>query len=145
VWILSGHGLVVSNCFLKMNWFIFCVNQCFITNSNLATVTFLNFGLNWAKSFLRCRSMHLKLLYLFRIPIWLCEAGFSKSIKRNSDLDWFPKMTWEYHFQPLFPECEILCIENKHRSITELLAGWNCLSFFNRRKIKHSWLYIPSS
>ena len=77
---------------------------------------------------------------------YLCEVGFSsKSIKRNSDLDWFPKMTWEYHFQPLFPKYQILCAENKHKSITEWLAGWNCSSFFNRRKVKHGWLYIPSS
>jgi len=74
---------------------------------------------------------------------YLCEAGFSsKTVKWNSDLDWSPKMAWEYHFQPLFPECQILCVENKHKSITESLASWNCLSFFNRRKIKHGWLFL---
>jgi len=77
---------------------------------------------------------------------YLCGAGLSsKNIKRNSDLDWFPMMIWENHFQSLFPECQILCVENKNKSITEWLAGWNCLPFFNRRKIKHGWLYRPSS
>ena len=75
-------------------------------------------------------------------PAYLSEAGLSsKSIKWNSDLDWFPKMTWEYHFQALFPECQILCIENKHKSITDWLTDWNCLSFFNRRKIKQLAVY----
>jgi len=35
-------------------------------------VNFLKFGVDWAKSFLRCRSAHLKLLYLFKrlICVW---------------------------------------------------------------------------
>jgi len=79
--------LVFSNFFSKINRFIFNVNQCFIPNSNFATVAFLNFGVDWAKRLLRCRRAHLKLLYLFRI-LYLCGAGFSsKNIKRNSDLD----------------------------------------------------------
>jgi len=50
---------------------------------------------------------------------YLCGAGLSsKNIKRNSDLDWFPMMIWENHFQSLFPECQILCVENKNKSIT---------------------------
>jgi len=47
---LSGHRLVFSKCFIKMNRMIFNVKQCFIRNSNLATVTFPNFGVDWAKS-----------------------------------------------------------------------------------------------
>jgi len=46
---------------------IFNVNQCFIPNSYVATATFVNFGVDCAKDFLRCRSAHLKLLYLFKI------------------------------------------------------------------------------
>jgi len=29
----------------------------------------------------------------------------------------------------------ILCVESKHRSLTEWLTGWNCLAFFNKRKL----------
>jgi len=64
---LSRHGLVFSKCFIKMNWLIFNAKQHFIANSHLATVTLLNFGVAWAKSFQLCRSVHLKLLYLFQL------------------------------------------------------------------------------
>jgi len=30
-------------------------------------VTFLNFDVDWAASFLRCRSAHVNLLYLFKM------------------------------------------------------------------------------
>ena len=60
----------VLKSFIKMYWWIFNVEQCFIPNSYLATVTFLNFGVVWAKSFQCCRSTHLKLLYLFKILVW---------------------------------------------------------------------------
>jgi len=76
-------------------------------------VTFLNFGVDWAKSYVYTLS---KSAFEDIMPFpdtYLREAGFSsKSIKRNSDLDWFPKMTWEHHFQLLFQECQILCVEN---------------------------------
>jgi len=55
----------------------FNVEQCLIPNSYLATVIFPNFDVDWAKSFLRCRSTQLKLLYLFKYLGYLCEAGFS--------------------------------------------------------------------
>jgi len=38
-----------------------------IPNWYFATVTFLNFGVNRAKTFQRCRCVHLKLLHLFKI------------------------------------------------------------------------------
>jgi len=43
----------------------------------------------------------------------------------------------EYLFQPLFSDFHILCVENKHKSLTEWLTGWNCLSFSIREKFKH--------
>jgi len=145
VWILSGHGFVFLNCFSKMNWLIFNVNKCFTPNSYLVTVTFLNFGVDWEKTSLYVVEARSWSYYTFQ-DTYLCEAGFSsKNIKRNSDLDWFPKMTREYYFQPLFSGYQILCVENKHESVTEWLTGLNCLPFFNRREIQHGWLYIPSS
>ena len=72
----QGKSLFVfSEFLLKMNWFIFNVKQCFIPSSNLAPVTFLNFGVSWVKSSLRCRSAHLKLLYLFRILICVRQGS----------------------------------------------------------------------
>jgi len=51
-------------------------------------VTFLNFGVDWAKSYVYTLS---KSAFEDIMPFqdtYLCEAGFSsKSIKRNSDLD----------------------------------------------------------
>jgi len=61
----QGTGVFFSNCLLKMIWLIFSVNKYFIPNSYLVTVTFLNLGVDWAKSVLRCLSARLKLVYLF--------------------------------------------------------------------------------
>jgi len=68
---------------------------------------------------------------------YLFEAGLSSimTIKQNIDLNWFPRMAWDYLFHPLYPESQILCVENKHKSLPELLTGWRCLSFFNERKM----------
>jgi len=35
--------------------------------------------------------------------------------QRNVIVDWFPRLIWEYLCQPLFPESQILCAENKHK------------------------------
>jgi len=45
---------------------IFNVKQCFIPNSYAATVTYPNFGVDWVKSFQRCRGAHLKVIKPFR-------------------------------------------------------------------------------
>jgi len=45
---------------------IFNIKQCFIPNSHFATVTS---GVDWSKSFQRCRRAYLKLLYFFKILI----------------------------------------------------------------------------
>jgi len=37
-----------------MNWLIFYVEQCFIPNSYIVTVTFPNFGVDWTNSFSKC-------------------------------------------------------------------------------------------
>ena len=34
-----------------------------------------------------------------------------------------PKDDMEYLFQLLFPESQILCVENKHKSLNECLSG----------------------
>ena len=149
MWILSGYGLVFSNCFLEMNWLIFNVNEFFIpfSKSYLVTVTFLNFGVDWGKISLyvveaRSWSYHTFSRYL---SVWSRILLKKHKTKHRSRLIPKDDMRWECHFQPLFPECQILCVENKHESITEWPTGWNCFSFFNRRKIKHCWLYISSS
>jgi len=70
---------------------------------------------------------------------YMCEAGFSSWWPQNKtliiDLDWFPRMIWEYLFQPLFPENQILCVENKHeRPTTEWLTGLKLFVIFQKRK-----------
>ena len=43
--------------------------------------------------------------------------------KQNTDLHWFSRITWKYLFQPLFPESQVLCVENKHKSLlSEMLV-----------------------
>jgi len=54
-------------CFVKMNSLIFNFKKWLSPSSCLATAAFLNFGVDWAKSSQRCRSAHLKLLYLFQV------------------------------------------------------------------------------
>jgi len=44
-------------------------------------------------------------------------------------------MIWEYLFQPLFPENQILCVENKHeKPTTEWLTGLKLFVIFQKRK-----------
>jgi len=58
-----------------MSRLIFNVKQCFIPNTYLATVTFPNFGVDWAKSFQCLRIAHLKLLYYFKVFICVRQGS----------------------------------------------------------------------
>ena len=74
---------------------------------------------------------------------YLYEAGFSvMTIKQNIDLSWFPRMTWDYLFDPQFPESQILCVEIKHKSVSDWLVEIAC-HFSKKEKFK-TWLCIPS-
>jgi len=124
-------------CFKKVFWLIFNVKQFFFPNSYLATVTFPNFGVDCAKSFLvsTLPKRSFEVIAPFQ-NTYLCEAGFSSmmTIKQNIDFDWSTTMTSEYFFQPLFPESQILCVENKHKSLTEWLQLVEIFVIFQYKK-----------
>ena len=132
MWILSGHGLVFWKCFFRMNYLIVSVNQCFIPHSYVATVTFLN--LAWTGVFyavkVRIGSYHTFSKYLF---VWDRVLLNNHKTKCQSLLNLF---------QPPFPECQILCIENKHKSTTERLTGWNFLSFLIEEKFELDCIFL---
>jgi len=49
---------------------------------------------------------------------WLI-GGARGPIRRNRSNRRKTNPAQEYHFQPLFTECQILCVENKQKTITE--------------------------
>ena len=73
--------------------------------------------------------MHIWKIIVYLFKILKCERDFLNDDHKNIDLDWFPLMIWEYLLQPLLQDSQILHMENKHKSLTEWLTGWNCLSF----------------
>jgi len=133
------HGLDFSKCFIKMNWLTFSVLFQTMLHSKFKSCNwdFSKFWctVDWAKSF-QLSNCSFEVIIPFQNTC-LCESGFFSmmTIKQNIDLDWSPRMTWQYLFQPLFPESQILCEENKHKSLTEWLTDWNFLSFLNKRQI----------
>jgi len=70
-------------------------------------------------------------LNLFRFRVRFSSI---MTIKHNIILDWFPKMTWECLFQPLFPESQTLCAENKHKKLSEWLADLKFFVIFRQKR-----------
>jgi len=59
--------------------------------------------------------------------------------QRNVIVDWFPRLIWEYLCQPLFPESQILCAENKHkRSLSDWLVE---IVIFKQKKNSNMAVY----
>jgi len=122
----------------KFNWSYYTFSKCLSTcEAGFSSMSSLGINRN------RCFVLWP---YTFSKYLSTCEAGFSSmmTITQNIDIEWFSRMTLEYLFQPLFSESQILCVENRHKSRTEWLTGWNCFSFFNKRQIR-TWLCISSS
>jgi len=66
----------------------------------------------------------------------VCEAGFFSvmTMKQNIDLNWFPKLTWEYLYQPPLPESQILCVQNKFKKSQWVIGWWKLFVNFQRKK-----------
>jgi len=77
----------------------------------LAIVTFPYVGVGWAKRFQHCRGpiwsyyTFTKCLCVRQAsPQWWPQNKLAIIEENLIDLDWFPRLTWEYHFQPLFTD-----------------------------------------
>ena len=84
--------------------------------------------------------------YLFKMLT--CSVGgrvlLNDDHKANHQSWSVPRMMWEYFFQPLLLESQILCIENIYKSLTEWLTGGNCLSFFKKIKTELGCAFLPN-
>jgi len=67
----------------------------------------------------------------------------NETIKQNIDLDWFPKMTWEYLFQPLVPENK-MCMHRKQARKTHWVTDWFEIvcHFSEKEKFKHGCVFL---
>jgi len=137
---LSGLRLIFSNCFTKMNWLVFSVKECWKNASFQINILqlWLFLILMWiGRRFSNAVEARIWSCYIFSkyFSVWSkVIINGDHDIKYRSRLIAKDDVTVSL-FRPLFPDSQILCVENMHKSLTEWLTGWNCLSFFNKRKI----------
>ena len=119
----------------KRNGSIFNVKSRFIPNSYVATVTFRNFDVDWAMSFQRCRSTHLKLLYISKkyFPVW-SKVLLNDDHKPKHRTQLIPK-DMRVSLSTTVPRMSNT-VPRKKAQKSHWVTGWNCLSFF-KNKNKH--------